>query len=159
MGCIGFYLKLLSHAKWANHYYKIRLPSHRINQIPIAHKLGITIPPTLVTHSYEAACNFVTEQGKCMIKSMCYSGFLHDEKEYACYTCPIDVETLLAFRDSIRLAPVFLQKQIQKKAQYRVTLIGKHDFVYRIDAEHTNDSDVTLDGRVAEPDKLVHVPD
>jgi glutathione synthase/RimK-type ligase-like ATP-grasp enzyme len=146
-------------ARWVNHYYKIRLPSHRINQIPIAQKLGITIPPTLVTNSYDAACNFVTQQGQCIVKPMRYSGFLHDEKQYACYTRPIDVETLLAFRESIRLAPVFIQKRIQKKAEYRVTLIGKHDFVCRIDAQHTNDADVTLDWRVIEPDKLVHVPD
>ena len=59
----------------------------------------------------------------------------------------------------MRLAPVFIQKRIQKKAEYRVTLIGKHDFVCRIDAQHTNDADVTFDWRVIEPDKLVHVPD
>ncbi|MCC3436117.1 MvdC/MvdD family ATP grasp protein [Microcoleus sp. PH2017_05_CCC_O_A] len=139
-------------ARWVNNYYKIRLPSHRINQIPI-------IPPTLVTNSYDAACNFVTQQGKCIVKPMRYSGFLHDEKQYSCYTRPIDVETLETFRESIRLAPVFIQKRIQKKAEYRVTLIGKQSFVCRIDAEHTNDADVTLDWRVAEPDKLVHVPD
>ena len=85
-------------ARWINNYYNMRLLSHRINQIPIAQKLGITIPPTLVTNSYEAACNFVTQQGKCIVKPMCYSGFLHDEKQYACYTRPIDIETLLAFR-------------------------------------------------------------
>ncbi|WP_341739312.1 MvdC/MvdD family ATP grasp protein [Microcoleus sp. CAWBG640] len=146
-------------ARWVNNYYKIRLPSHRINQIPIAQKVGITIPPTLVTNSYDAACNFVTQQGKCIVKPMRYSGFLHDDKQYACYTRPIDVETLLEFQESIRLAPVFIQKRIQKKAEYRVTLIGKHDFVCRIDAKHTKDADVTLDWRVTEPDKLVHVPD
>jgi glutathione synthase/RimK-type ligase-like ATP-grasp enzyme len=146
-------------ARWINNYYNMRLLSHRINQIPIAQKLGITIPPTLVTNSYEAACNFVTKQEKCIVKAMRYSGFLHDEKQYACYTRPIDVETLETFRDSIRLAPVFIQKRIQKKAEYRVTLIGKHDFVCRIDAQHTNDADVSLDWRVIEPEKLVHVPD
>ncbi|MEG4501513.1 hypothetical protein QUB05_25445 [Microcoleus sp. F10-C6] len=146
-------------ARWINNYYNMRLLSHRINQIPIAQKLGITIPPTLVTNSYKAACEFVTQQGKCIVKAMRYSGFLHNEKQYACYTRPIDLETLEVFRESIRLAPVFIQKRIQKKAEYRVTLIGKHSFVCRIDAQHTNDADVTLDWRVIEPDKLVDVPD
>ncbi|MEG3960045.1 hypothetical protein [Microcoleus sp. herbarium2] len=71
----------------------------------------------------------------------------------------IDADTLLAFRDSIRLAPVFIQKRIQKKAEYRFRLISKHDFVGRIDAKHTNDAEVTCDWRVTEPDKLVHVLD
>jgi len=31
--------------------------------------------------------------------------------------------------------------------------------VCRINAQHTNDADVTLDWRITEPDKLVHVPE
>ena len=81
------------------------------------------------------------------------------QKQYSRYTRPIDANTLLAFRDSIRLAPVFIQKRIQKKAEYRLLLISKHDFVCRIEAKHINDADVTLDGRVTEPNKLVHLPD
>jgi glutathione synthase/RimK-type ligase-like ATP-grasp enzyme len=150
---------LYPQAKWVNHYYKIRLPSHRINQIPIAQKLRITIPPTLVSNSYKATYDFLSKQGSCIIKPMRYSGFLHNGKQYACYTRPIDLETIEEFKDSIRLAPVFLQKRIAKKAEYRVTLIGKHHFVCRIDAQHTKDSDVTLDWRVTEPEKLVHVAD
>ncbi len=92
--------------------------------------------------------------------------FTHDDyparsrqKQYSRYTRPIDADTLLAFRYSIRLAPVFIQKRIQKQAEYRLILISKHDFVCRIDAKHTNDAEVTCDWRVTEPDKLVHVPD
>jgi len=81
------------------------------------------------------------------------------QKQYSRYTRPIDAGTLLAFRYSIRLAPVFIQKRIQKKAEYRLTLISKHDLVGRIDGKHTNDAEVTCDWRVTEPDKLVHVPD
>jgi hypothetical protein len=32
------------------------------------------------------------------------------QKQYSRYTRPIDADTLLAFRYSIRLAPVFIQK-------------------------------------------------
>jgi hypothetical protein len=49
--------------------------------------------------------------------------------------------------------------RIQKKAEYRLTLISKHDFVCRIDAKHINDAEVTLDWGVTEPNKLVHVPE
>ena len=81
------------------------------------------------------------------------------QNQYSRYTRPIDADTLLAFRDSIRLAPVFIQKRIQKKAEYCLILISKHDFVCRIDATHINDPEVTLDWSVTEPDKLVQVPD
>lgn len=150
---------LYPQAKWVNNYYNLRLPSHRINQIPVAKKIGLAIPPTLVTNSYKAIYDFLSKQGSCIIKPMRYSGFLHDGKQYGCYTRSIDLETIEEFKDSIRLAPVFLQKRIAKKAEYRVTLIGKHHFVCRIDAQHTKDSDIALDWRVTEPEKLIHAPD
>ena len=150
---------LYPNAKWVNYYYNLRLPSQRINQIPIAKQLGIPIPPTLVTNNYESALNFLKQYGGCIIKPMSYSGFLHDDRQYACYTRPIDAETLDTFQESIHLAPVFLQKRISKKAEYRVTLIGNQSFVCRIEAEHLADSDIALDWRVTEPEKLTHVPD
>lgn len=146
-------------AKWINDYHQLRLPSNRINQIPVAQKVNIAIPPTLVTNSYEAAYEFLREQKSCIVKPMRYSGFLHNGQQYGCYTRPIDLETIEELKESIRLAPVFLQKRISKKAEYRVTLIGKNYFVCRIDAQHTQDADVALDWRVTEPEQLIHVED
>ncbi len=39
---------LFPDANWINNYYNLRFPSRRINQIPLAKKLDIPIPPTLV---------------------------------------------------------------------------------------------------------------
>jgi len=150
---------LFPNAKWINNYYNLRLPSRRINQIPLVKQLGILIPPTLVTNQYEPIVSFLKQYGSCIIKPMDYSGFLHDEKQYACYTRPIDLETVNSLRDSIHLAPVFIQKRVTKKAEYRVTLIGKKSFVCRIETEHLNDPEVNQDWRVTEPDKLAHIPD
>lgn len=150
---------LYPQAQWINNYYDLRFPSHRINQIPIAKQLGIKVPPTLITNCYEPAVSFVEEYPNCIIKPMSYSGFRHNERQYACYTRSIDLETLNALRDSIHLAPVFLQKRISKKAEYRVTLIGRKSFVCRIEADHLNDPDIALDWRATEPEKLTHVPD
>jgi hypothetical protein len=81
------------------------------------------------------------------------------QKQYSRSTRPIDAETLLGFRYSIRLAPLFIQKRIQKKAEYCLILISKHHLACRIDPKHINDAEVTLDWRLTEPDKLVHVAD
>ena len=146
-------------AKWVNNYYKLRFPSQRINQISVAQKLEIPVPPTLVTNYYQPASDFLKHYGDCIIKPMGYSGFRHNDHQYACYTRTIDVSTLDLFQESIHLAPVFLQKRISKKAEYRVTLIGRKNFVCRIETEHLSDPDVALDWRVTEPEKLTHVPD
>ena len=150
---------LFPNAKWINNYYDLRFPSQRINQIPFAKQLDIPIPATLVTNQYEPIVTFLKQYGSCIIKPMDYSGFLHDDKQYACYTRPIDLETIDSLRDSIHLAPVFIQQRISKKAEYRVTLIGKKSFVCRIETEHLNDAEVNQDWRVTEPDKLFHTPD
>jgi glutathione synthase/RimK-type ligase-like ATP-grasp enzyme len=150
---------LFPKAKWVNDYHNLHLPSNRINQIPVAQQLGISIPPTLVTNHYEPALKFLQQYSDCIIKSMRYSGFLHEDVQYACFTRPIDIETLEEFRESIHLAPLFIQKRISKKAEYRVTLIGKQHFVCRLDVDHLNDPDVDMDWRVIEPDKVTHVPD
>ncbi len=150
---------LFPEAKWVNDYNNLRLPSSRINQIPVARQLGIPIPPTLVTNHYEPALHFLQQYKNCIVKPMSYSGFLHEGQQYGCYSRPINIETLEAFRESIHLAPLFIQKRILKKAEYRVTLIGKRHFVCRLDAEHLNDPDVSMDWRVTEPDKVSHIPD
>ena len=150
---------LFPKANWINDYYDLRLPSHRINQIPVAQQLGILVPPTLVTNHYEPAFDFIQKYQDCIVKPMSYSGFLHDDKQYACYTRSIDVETLEAFRESIHLAPLFLQRRIAKKAEYRVTLIGRQHFVCRLDVKHLDDPDVNMDWRVIEPGRVTHIPD
>ncbi|MFB8792449.1 MAG: hypothetical protein U7123_27290 [Potamolinea sp.] len=146
-------------AKWVNNYNNLRLPSSRINQIPVAGKLGILIPPTLVTNYYEPALCFLQEHKDCIVKPMSYSGFLHEGQQYGCYTRPIDIETLETFRESINLAPLFIQKRIAKKAEYRVTLIGRQHFVCRLEVDHLNDLDVNIDWRVIDPEQVTHVPD
>lgn len=150
---------LYPNAKWINNYYDLRLPSQRINQIPLAKKLGLLVPSTLVTNQYDAALKFLNNYPDCIIKPMNYSGFQHNDTQYACYTRSIDIVTLDTFRESIHLAPVFLQRRIPKKAEYRVTLIGDKSFVCRIETNHLNDPDAALDWRIIEPEKLNHIPD
>lgn len=150
---------LFPDAKWVNSYYSLRLPSQRINQIPIAQRLGIAIPPTLVTNNYKSALDFVAFHEDCIVKPMVFSGFMHKDKQYACFTRRIDIDTLNDLQESIALAPLFIQKRISKKAEYRVTIIGDKHFVCRIDVAESGDEDVRLDWRVTDPSKLAHTPD
>lgn len=150
---------LFPQAAWINNYYKLLLPFQRLNQIPLAHELGIKIPPTLVTNEYESAISFIKQYTNCIVKPLNFRGFVHGGNQYTCYTRPIDLESLELLRDSIHLSPVLIQKRIEKTAEYRVTLIGKKSFVCRIESKHLKDSYVEQDWRVTEPENLIHVPD
>lgn len=133
---------LFPDARWVNNYYNLRLPSNRINQIPVAQQLKIPVPPTIVTNQYQPALDFIQKYRDCIVKPMSYSGFTYGKNQYGCYTRPIDIETLEEFRESIHLAPLFIQRRIAKKAEYRVTLIGRQHFVCRLDVKHLDDPDV-----------------
>lgn len=151
---------LYPNANWVNCWHQINLAFYRINQIPLAHKLGLKIPATIVTNSYEKALNFVQSQGECVVKSMIrHPSFSYNGKQYKCYTRKIDVETLENMKDSIHLCPVFIQKKVYKKAEYRVTIIGKNTFICRIDSQTIQDENVSVDWRIAETDKILHYPD
>jgi hypothetical protein len=151
---------LYPNANWVNSWHQTNLAFYRINQIPVAHKLGLKISPTIVTNSYEKALNFVQSQGECVVKSMIrHPSFSHNGKQYRCYTRKIDLETLEKMKYSIHLSPVFIQKKIDKKAEYRVTIIGQDTFVCRIDSQTIQDEDVSVDWRIAEPDTVPHYPD
>jgi hypothetical protein len=150
---------LFPDAIWINNYYNLRLPSRRINQIPLTRQLKINIPPTLVTNEYEPIKDFLLKHGECIIKPMDYAGFLHSGNQYGCFTRPINIETVESLKDSVHLAPVFIQKRVEKKAEYRVTLIGEKSFVCRIEPRNLDDADVNQDWRVTNPENLDHIQD
>lgn len=150
---------LFPKANWINKYYNLLQPFQRLNQIPLAKELGIRIPPTLVTNQYKDIEKFIKKYDNCIIKPIFFRGFSYEENNYTCYTRSLNLETLEKLHDSIRLAPVLVQKNIEKIAEYRVTLIGKKSFVCRIESKHLKDSDINQDWRIAEPENLIHIPD
>ncbi|NEO87407.1 MAG: hypothetical protein F6J87_24580 [Spirulina sp. SIO3F2] len=150
---------LFPEARWVNHFYNMQLPALRINQIPVAQQLGLKIPPTIISNDYVKLSEFLTQYPDSIVKPMVYSSFLHQDKQYACFTRPINHNLLEEMHDSIEIAPVFMQKRIHKQAEYRVTIIGRERFVCRINTEHLDNELINQDWRVTEPEKLTHTPD
>jgi glutathione synthase/RimK-type ligase-like ATP-grasp enzyme len=150
---------IFPNAKWINSYQGIQKSLRRIHQIKAAQEVGLDFPPTLVTNDFESAKSFLSEYDKCIIKTMSCRSFIKDGTEYTSYTKGIDIETLTSLKDSVRLAPIFLQKRVEKQAEYRITIIGEKTFTCRIDADHLDSADSKLDWRVANPSELIHTPD
>jgi hypothetical protein len=137
---------LYPQATWINSWKNIEYSSYRINQIAIAKKLSLKIPETIVTNSYKKLENFLDLQGNCIIKPITqHSAFTHNDNLYRLYTRKIDHVTLHRFKDIIHFSPVFLQKEIKKRHEYRVTIIGENFFVCRIESQNTDDENVKID--------------
>lgn len=145
-------------SQWINSYQGIQTSLRRVHQIKAAQQVGLTIPPTLITNNFESARLFLLKYKNCIIKSMSCRSFIKDGIEYTCYTKQVDLKTLIELKKTIHFAPVFFQKKIQKKAEYRITIIGQEIFACKIDAEHLGNTDVQLDWRMADPANLIHTP-
>ena len=151
---------LYPQAKWINSWHNIEYSSYRINQIAIAKKLNLKIPETIVTNSYEKLEKFIHLQGDCIIKPITqHPAFTHNGNQHRLYTRKIDHVTLQEFKNIIHFSPVFLQKEIKKKHEYRVTIIDDNCFVCRIESQDTDDENVKIDWRIVDPNKLGHYAD
>lgn len=147
-------------AHWINSWQYIEFASYRINQITTAKQLDIKTPETIITNSYEKLEDFVNRQGDCIIKPTDqHDAFTKNGKKYQLYTRKIDVSQLNDFKNSIHFAPVFLQKEIKKRYEYRITIIGDKYFVCRIQSQDINNDDAKLDWRIINPDKVGHYAD
>lgn len=148
---------LYPQAKWINSWQDIEYSSYRINQIAIAKKLNLRTPETIVTNCYEKLENFLHLQGDCIIKPITqHPVFTYNGNQHRLYTRKIDYLTLQEFKNSIHFSPVFVQKEIKKRHEYRITIIDEDCFVCRIESQDTNDEDVKIDWRIIDPNKLGH---
>jgi glutathione synthase/RimK-type ligase-like ATP-grasp enzyme len=114
---------------------------NKFDQLAIAETFGLRIPATLVTNDPVAAKNFVEQNGATAIKSVAGYGHQVEHGFYAIYTNIVTKEMLGQF-ESIRMAPVCLQKYINKEFELRVTIVGERVFGCRIDSQSTQKTQI-----------------
>lgn len=130
----GIY-KALRNANWISPVYSIREAENKIYQLELADEIGFKIPNSIVTNSYEALDSFYTNQkGTCIIKPV-KSGLIGSEN-----SSKIVFTSLLNQKPEnqkqIELAPNFIQSQIHKKGDVRVTMVGDSCFATLIHSQN-----------------------
>lgn len=128
----GLY-KILAEKRWLNTVDAIRIAENKVHQLLTAKKIGFSIPESLITNRPDAARCFSDEKGELIIKPL-KSGLVEaGVEEGVIFTSKIRIDDSNAHR--INALPVFLQSHIKKKADVRVTVVGKRVFAALIHSQ------------------------
>lgn len=121
---------------WVNPYKSSWRAGNKPCQLQIAREVGLTIPSTLLTNDPDAALRFWEEnEGKVVYKPFFFSAREIGEKFFGVYTNIVSRKHLEDFRLGIRHAPCLFQRYIEKRVEFRVTIVGDLTFTSEIDSQ------------------------
>ncbi|MGH3795112.1 MAG: ATP-grasp ribosomal peptide maturase [Pseudonocardiaceae bacterium] len=118
--------------RWLNHPCDIARAEYKPIQLQMAHAVGLTVPPTLVTNDAEAARRFAKEHGQIVYKPLSSTGV----SEEGCYKL-VYANRLTAddISPTVSATTHLFQRWVDKKYEIRLTVIDDAFFAVRIDAE------------------------
>ncbi|MEU6401721.1 ATP-grasp ribosomal peptide maturase [Streptomyces sp. NPDC046985] len=147
---LGGILHTLHGARYVNHPLAVMQAEFKPAQLQLAARLGLAIPPTLVTNDPEEARKFAAEHGHVIYKP--FRGLPMGENGNAGVIWAQRVDAS-AFDDSLTVMPHLFQAEIPKTGDVRVTVVGHRVFASRIEAPGG-----VLDWRRGDWNDLVHTP-
>lgn len=137
----GLY-RVLDDRFWVSKIYSIREAENKIYQILLAKRLGFSIPNSLITTEALAAKRFISENSSnCIIKPI-RTGFIDDQgAERVIFTSKLGPTDISALND-ISDCPIYLQNNIPKIADLRVTVVGDTVFAAKINSQSQKESSI-----------------
>ncbi|MFF8785390.1 ATP-grasp ribosomal peptide maturase [Streptomyces sp. NPDC015125] len=117
---------------WANHPLRIAAADYKPAQLSLAQQLGFTVPPTLVTNDPVEACQFIRTQGDAIFKTLRWTPYTREGVPVTGWADPVTADEI---DDSVRVTPHLFQARVDKVADLRVLIVGRHTFAVRIDSE------------------------
>jgi hypothetical protein len=102
---------------------------YKVSQLRVADRVGLQIPPTLVTNDVEAARKFAAEHGPVVYKAQRGVPVTPEGLAGAIWVQRVDPAT---FDDSISVTAHLFQKEVLKTGDARVTAVGTRLFAQRI---------------------------
>jgi glutathione synthase/RimK-type ligase-like ATP-grasp enzyme len=147
--------EMLEHScYWVSFPINIRKASHKISQLHLASRLGLSIPRTLVSTDQDSVQPFYEACDRQMIyktlgnshpASLRSGSSIAEQWKYSrehpnenflrlIYTTPIREQDLTRL-DTVRLAPGFFQEYIPKRVELRVTVIGDEIFTAELHSQ------------------------
>ncbi|WP_324797285.1 ATP-grasp ribosomal peptide maturase [Streptomyces cyaneofuscatus] len=147
---LGGVLSHLHGAYYVNHPGAVTAADFKPAQLQLAVRLGLTVPPTLITNDAEQAADFAAVHGPVIYKT--FRGLPRDEDGHtgAIWAQRVDAGT---FDDSLAVTAHLFQAEIPKTADVRVTVVGKN-----VSAQQIAAPDGALDWRRGDWDQLLHAP-
>ncbi|MFJ3976685.1 ATP-grasp ribosomal peptide maturase [Streptomyces sp. NPDC090021] len=128
---LGGTLYALDGPLWVNHPLRIAAADYKPAQLALAQQLGFTVPPTVVTNDPDEAREFVRARGEAIFKTLRWTPYTRDGVPVTGWADPVTADEI---DDSIRVAPHLFQALVDKVADLRVLIVGRHTFALRIES-------------------------
>ena len=126
--------------RWLNSPFSILRAEDKPRQLAAARRMGLAIPDTLVTNSFDAAQAFLAE-GPMVAKPLRHA--LIDDGEVGSVIFTSRVAELEAHdAEAVRRAPLILQREILKRSDVRVVVIDGAIFATRILSQANDETQV-----------------
>ncbi|MFD7688972.1 ATP-grasp ribosomal peptide maturase [Streptomyces sp. NPDC059781] len=147
---LGGVLNALPGARYVNHPAAVARAESKPAQLRRLARLGLRIPPTLVTNDRRTAEEFAAVHGPVVCKTFRGLPTGDDGRAGAIWTQRVDPET---FDDTLTVTAHLFQAEIPKTGDVRVTVVGRRVFAQQIAAP-----DGALDWRRGDWGALLHAP-
>lgn len=114
---------------WVNHPHHVAAADYKPAQLALAQRLGLKIPPTLVTNDPTDAREFIAAHDRVIYKTLRWTPY---QREGVPVTGWAEVVTAGEIDDSLRVTPHLFQAVVDKVADLRVLIVGWQVFAVRI---------------------------
>jgi len=125
--------------RWLNSPAAIMLAEDKPRQLLLALELGFRVPETVVTNAIDAACSFL--EGPAAIAKPLREALIPGVEEKVIFTSRVGH---LSGRDAqaFAAAPMILQREIPKRVDLRVTVVGDRVFATAIGSQQHEETQV-----------------
>lgn len=125
---------------WLNSPTNIILAEDKPRQLLLANELGFNIPETIISNDIDDAKEF-SQDGDIIIKPLRQSLFKSEHQEKVIFTSRI-MSSELNSKEEFSVVPMIVQKEIKKKYDVRVTVVGSKIFPVAIYSQEKSDTEV-----------------
>ena len=133
---------------WFNAPHKILRASNKAEQLKVAQRLGIQIPPTCISADSKVILDFFDRNNGDLVVKAVKHGFIYDGKQArVAATQKISRNDICNLGKYVKL-PMIFQKRIEKQYDIRVTVVGNRVFAAAIFSQ--DHKETSTDWRLAD---------
>ncbi|WP_445524370.1 ATP-grasp ribosomal peptide maturase [Streptomyces cyslabdanicus] len=128
---LGGSLYAVQNCLWVNNPLRNAAADYKPAQLAVAHRLGLTVPPTLVTNDPDEARRFIRAHRRVIHKTLRWTPYERGGVGLTSWAEPVHADELT---DTVRVTPHLFQARVDKVADLRVLIVGRQAFAVRIDS-------------------------
>ncbi|WP_327191000.1 ATP-grasp ribosomal peptide maturase [Streptomyces xinghaiensis] len=128
---LGGTLYALDGPLWVNHPLRNAAADYKPAQLAVAQRLGLTVPPTLITNSPDEARSFIARHDQVVFKTLRWTPCRRDGVPVTGWADPVTTDEI---DETVTLVPHLFQAVVDKVADLRVLVVGREVFVVRIES-------------------------